>query len=258
MCVRMCGAFHLALASLTNCELDLVQLQKQSVASPALGQINESCVTPSASERNSARAQMPAGEGELFGKMSTTLERRLLMAFDEKLLAANDNISKQLGHMGADMRTHVDSIKTGVAQALSEVGRLEREKAQWMELYAQSESELSSLVARSAEEAAHAVAADAERYVNRVQSNAVAAAVRRTRHAVLKVAFESWRKRAATLRTSVVWSVATSCVRPAGCFGGACRSGSPTPLPHVCCGALQHTRLRVGKLMRWMSRSSRQ
>lgn len=70
-------------------------------------------------------------------------------------------------------------LKARLTDAMTEVGRLEREKASWMELYSQSETELAVMVARNAEEAAVNVATDAEDYVAKVQASFLTAALRR-------------------------------------------------------------------------------
>ena len=66
-----------------------------------------------------------------------------------------------------------------IEQVVDEVTRLESEKGQWMELYAQSEIEFSTMVARSSTEAAREVALDCEAYAARVQVNWITAAGRR-------------------------------------------------------------------------------
>jgi len=79
-----------------------------------------------------------------------------------------------------------------IEQVVDEVTRLESEKGQWMELYAQSEIEFSTMVARSSTEAAREVALDCEAYAARVQVNWITAAGRRRdKNAVLQ-AFGAW------------------------------------------------------------------
>eukprot|EP01045_Picozoa_sp_COSAG04_P026399 COSAG04_NODE_3658_length_2629_cov_1.482609_2_plen_356_part_01 len=79
-----------------------------------------------------------------------------------------------------------------IEQVVDEVTRLESEKGQWMELYAQSEIEFSTMVAREAGEAAREVALDCEAYAARVQVNWITAAGRRRdKNAVLQ-AFGAW------------------------------------------------------------------
>ena len=79
-----------------------------------------------------------------------------------------------------------------IEQVVDEVTRLESEKGQWMELYAQSEIEFATMVARSSGEAAREVALDCEAYAARVQVNWITAAGRRRdKNAVLQ-AFGAW------------------------------------------------------------------
>lgn len=92
----------------------------------------------------------------------------------------------------SELKAITAPLEDKIASCVEHVARLEREKGQWMELYAHSEIEFSTMVARSTTDAAHAVAADCEAYASRVQSNWTVAASRRRAVAVTREAFGAW------------------------------------------------------------------
>eukprot|EP01051_Picozoa_sp_SAG22_P013563 SAG22_NODE_1534_length_4202_cov_4.250407_1_plen_1139_part_00 len=124
-----------------------------------------------------AAAARPEWEGRLADKLAATV---------------STGLSAQTEQLGDLLMPQLAELQAQLGDAMAEVGRLEREKASWMELYSQSETELAVMVARNAEEQAVAVAADAEEYVAKVQASFLTAALRRHAKAVLAQAFGGW------------------------------------------------------------------
>ena len=115
--------------------------------------------------------------------------------------AAAAPASPSAAHLLSELKLITAPLEDKIASCVENVARLEREKGQWMELYAHSEIEFSTMVARSTTDAAHAVAADCEAYASRVQSNWAAAASRRRAATAAREAFGAWHQLSARSRT---------------------------------------------------------
>lgn len=97
------------------------------------------------------------------------------------------------GTLTADsLRSVIAPLEKQISTVVRDVSRLEREKAQWMELYAQSEIDYAAMISRSTNDAARAVAADCDAFVAKVQSQWVAAASRRRDRARTSEVFYAW------------------------------------------------------------------
>ena len=94
--------------------------------------------------------------------------------------------------LAAVLRTVLVPLEKQISTVVADVARLEREKAQWMELYAHSEIDFATMVSQSTSEAARAVAEDCDTFAAKVQSHWVAAASRRRDRARTSEAFYAW------------------------------------------------------------------
>ena len=106
------------------------------------------------------------------------------------------------GNFSADLlRSVIAPLEKQISTVLRDVSRLEREKTQWMELYAQSEIDYAAMISRSTNDAARAVAADCDAFVAKVQSQWVEAASRRRHRARTSEVFYAWSMVSSRART---------------------------------------------------------